>query len=294
MSAIVLYTADVRQTLPLMKAGSVDCIMFSPPYWSERVFGDSAGQIGLEATIPKHLAVLAEVTGELKRVLADTGTLFLNYRDIHISRPNGRPAAVARIEGRDDRTHRDKVFNTSKASGLPQKTLALLPQRISLMLLEQGWIIRNYVIWHKSNAKPERKLDRFGTSYEVVIVAVKAARYYFNPSAVLEPAASGAAPRLRRDVWTIPTSQSPEHTATYPAELARVCIEAGCPPDGVVLDPFSGVGTSCVVAAGLGRRAIGIEIEPRFSQLAAKELRGRGYPVIEQRYEGKNRAHETI
>lgn len=294
VSATVLYTADVRQALPLMASGSVDCAAFSPPYWSERCFGDSAGQIGLEPTIAEHLAVLAEVTGELKRILADTGTLFLNYRDIHVSRPNGRPAAIAKATGQDDRTHRDKIFDTSKAAGLPQKSLCLLPQRIALMMLDQGWIIRNFVIWHKPNAKPERRLDRFGTSYEVVIFAAKASRYYFDPGAVMEPTVDGANARLRRDVWSIRTSQHGAHTGTYPEELARLCVAAGCPPNGVVLDPFAGVGTTCVAAASIGRRSIGIELEPRFAALAAHTLRSHGYPVLERSYPGRNRGHETI
>jgi DNA modification methylase len=323
---VTLHVGDARDVLATMPAESADCIVTSPPYWAKRDY-QMAGQYGHEPNPEAYVATLRAVFREARRVLVNDGTCWLNLGDSYSaggSEPHGLHTYVGRrLAGRH-------------APGLGTKNLLGLPWRTALALQDDGWIIRNAIVWHKPNAMPESVRDRLNCRYELIFLLVKSRHYWFDldpirmPHATTHPAARhhpgtagagrhpgdtrrngtrpgavhplGACPgkygahapqviggqrygtgRSRRahpngrnpgDVWPIPTRpyRGP-HFAAFPIDLPTRCIQAGCKPGGMVLDPFCGTGTTGLAALALGRRFTGIELSPAFAALAAERLR---------------------
>ena len=193
--------------------------------------------------------------------------------------------------------------------GIKPKDLLMIPARVALALQGDGWWLRSDIIWHKPNPMPESVTDRPTSAHEHVFLLAKRARYYWDADAVVEPSLQpvgeerrtgqgkqdllratgtknfngtstsvlgsnqGAATRNCRSVWTIATQPYTEaHFATFPPELAERCIKAGSKPGDTILDPFSGAGTTAMVADRLGRDAIGIELNPAYSAMAHKRV----------------------
>jgi len=263
-----IHCGDVLGILRQMPDEFVDCIITSPPYWGLRDYGVEE-QIGLEPTLEEYLKKLLAVTAELKRVLKPTGVCFWNH-----------------------------------ASNYKNKCDMLQNYRLILRMIdEQGWILRNIIIWHKPNHMPSSAKDRFTNAYEPVFMLVKSQKYWFDLDAVRIPHrtnVSGLPGHLDRkeeidnwrscpsgprnlhpagrnpgDVWTVPTQPFPEaHFATFPERLVEPMIKAGCPPNGVVLDPFMGSGTVAKVATRLRRQWIGIELNPEYVEIAYRRLNG--------------------
>lgn len=203
----------------MMPSESVHCVVTSPPYWGLRDYG-VAGQIGLEASLGEHIDMLVRVFHEVRRVLRKDGTLWLNYGDAYASAPNGRSAADTKAAGNDDRTFRDKPISTvgpilirrkgddtrganSKegfrpghseriAAGgvLKPKDRMLLPARVAIALQEDGWWVRDEIIWHKPNPMPSSVKDRTTPAHEMIYLLTKSARYSFDTSAIKEPCTS--------------------------------------------------------------------------------------------------------
>ena len=300
-----ILTGDAVEQLRELEPASVDCVVTSPPYYGTRDY-QVPGQIGLEPTVGEWAEALRAVCREIARVLAPTGSLWLNLGD---------------------------SFSRHIKYGAKPKSLLLAPERLLLALAEDGWIVRTKVIWSKINAMPSAVQDRPTLSYEVVYFLVRQKTYFFDLDALREPYQSKparvrysqrpepsgwagplAAPRggLRihsavsahhpkgrppRDVWHIATQGfRGEHYATFPNELVRRPILATCPVvvctacgagqksstgtlqcdchaparRGIVLDPFFGTGTTGVVAQELGRDWIGIELNPTYVAVAQR------------------------
>lgn len=315
---VTLLVGDVMAQLRALPSNSVDCVVTSPPYWGVRDYG-FPGQIGLEASVEEHIAVLVAVFEEVRRVLKPTGTLWLNYGDCYASAPNGRAAAVVKTLGADDRTYRDKPIST--VGGIfKEKDLLLLPHRIAIALHAAGWYVRNDAVWFKPNAMPSSVKDRLAVKKEYVFLLTKSKRYHFDAEAIKEPAigaAKGDNPassrynfarksakwaevpgqspqfredrratartsplKLKGDVWRVAIrGYKGAHFATFPPALVEPCILAGCPVGGVVLDPFFGAGTTGLVAARLGRNAIGIEGKAEYADQARDRLEAAGIVV---------------
>ncbi len=182
-------------------------------------------------------------------------------------------------------------------SGLPDKNLLGIPWRVAFALQDDGWILRNDIIWHKPNAMPESVTDRLSNRHEHLFMFSKSRRYWFDLDPIREPhestpdRAGGTAPRGQKairasgpnsgaysergrnpgDVWTIATQPFSEaHFATMPPALAERCIQAGCKPGGTVLDPFSGSGTTGLAAARRGRRYVGIDLNADYLDLSLR------------------------
>lgn len=292
---VTLLLGKSHEVLPELPDGSVDCVVTSPPYLGLRNYGVE-GQYGLEESPARYVEVMHQVFAEIWRVLADDGTCWINIDDSY-----AYPPGSAGRQGNGQR--KGRAFTAEGLKGtraIPPKNLMLVPERLIIALQDEGWIVRNRVVWHVPNSMPESVTDRLAHRYETIFVLVKNERYWYDLDAIREPqktlgqrhegrsCGSGEgwpnawAAKTRTlnpkganpgDVWTIPARPYPEaHFATFPVELPLRCIKAGCKPGGAVLDPFSGSGTTGEAARMLGRKYIGIDLNPAYHDLAVKRF----------------------
>jgi len=304
-----LYLGDCIESMRTMPDASVHTCVTSPPYFGLRDYGHD-GQIGLEPTPDEFVAALVSVFREVRRVLRDDGTLWLNLGDSY-ARTGGTDRKVsetARV-GSTRNTMTQMGDRTRKApSGLKDKDLIGIPWRVAFALQADGWYLRQDIIWHKPNPMPESVRDRCTKAHEYIFLLSKGPRYYFDQEAIKEPAQHpkvrhkserksedqerayhGNAPtnlgrcgtaedgkRNRRSVWTVTTKPfKGAHFATFPPDLIEPCILAGCPEGGTVLDPFGGAGTTGLVATQAGRNAVLCEINPEYVEMARTRIDAR-------------------
>lgn len=156
------------------------CCVTSPPYFNLRDYGVS-GQIGLEPTMQEYIARLVEVFAEVKRVLTDDGTLWVNIADSYSG--SGKGAAI-----------------TKNKYDLPNKNLMGIPWRLAFALQDDGWILRQDIIWDKMNCMPESVKDRCTKSHEYIFLFAKQQRYYFNSEVIKEPIAESTVERLKQNI----------------------------------------------------------------------------------------------
>jgi site-specific DNA-methyltransferase (cytosine-N4-specific) len=252
---------DAARVLGRLPAGSCRCCVTSPPYWGLRDYG-VAGQIGAEEEPAEYVRKLVEVFGEVRRVLAADGTLWLNVGDSYTSGNRGYRAP--------DRKNpvRAMGYRARTPEGLKPKDLVGIPWRLAFALQDDGWYLRSDVVWEKPNAMPESVRDRPTRSHEYLFLFARSARYLYRGERLREE--NG---RRRRSVWSIPTEAFPgAHSATFPPALVEPCVLAGSDPGDRVLDPFFGAGTVGVVCERLGRGCVGIEINPDYVALARARL----------------------
>ena len=300
MSTQILQ-GDCRDLLKTLPDASVHCVVTSPPYFGLRDYGVD-GQIGLEASPDAFVAELVAVFREVRRVLRDDGTLWLNLGDSYNSGASGGLGGSTLGGGQNNQ----RVSNRSGrglVNALKPKDLIGIPWRAAFALQQDGWYLRQDIIWHKPNPMPESVTDRCTKSHEYVFLMSKSARYFYDAAAIAEEgvipagtkAAKGSVERFNtlgvnsrppeykiydgmrnaRSVWTIATQPFREaHFATFPPDLAERCIKAGCPVGGTVLDPFGGAGTTGLVADRLQRSSILIELNPVYASMAKKRLEG--------------------
>jgi DNA modification methylase len=263
---------DVLKTLPDC---SVNCCITSPPYYGLRDYGVD-GQIGLEETPEEYVQKLVAVFREVRRVLKDDGTLWLNLGDTY---------AASRSYQVTDNKHKDvgNKIGHSVPPGLKQKDLIGIPWMVAFALRADGWYLRQDIIWHKPNPMPESVKDRCTKAHEYVFLLSKKQRYYFDADAIAEDTVCGNSgcklhteKRNKRSVWTVNTAPCKEaHFATFPKKLIEPMILAGCPKGGVVLDPFIGSGTTGMVSVSLQRKYIGIELNKKYcEEIADKRTTG--------------------
>jgi site-specific DNA-methyltransferase (adenine-specific) len=268
---IEIVNKDCRTALAEMPAQSVHCCVTSPPYFGLRDYGVD-GQIGLEQTPDAYVAEMAAVFREVRRVLRDDGTLWLNLGDSYAS----------------------------------DKQRLMIPARVAIALQRDGWWLRDEIVWHKPRTTPAPVKDRTVAAHEMVYLLAKRPTYHFDYLAIEEPAAyaglvrkAGKAfrdmaatdpnaarkrpgvdreivvrdTRRKRSVWSVsPSPYKDAHFATFPPDLIEPCILAGCPIGGTVLDPFFGAGTTGLVAQKHGRNAIGVELNPVYVEIARRRL----------------------
>ena len=309
MSARILV-GDCLDSLKTLPAGSVQCCVTSPPYWGLRDYGQD-GQHGLEETPAAYVANLVRVFAEVRRVLRNDGTVWLNLGDSYASGGMSNPSDKSTLGGGKDRGAADYSITRAVPTGLKTKDLVGIPWRVAFALQADGWYLRSDIIWHKPNPMPESVRDRPTKGHEYVFLLSKRPRYFYDADAVREkgrpsgwdrqrrkgvdtwkyndtPERREAAgdgnnrggfgdmsTRNRRTVWSIPSKPyTGAHFATMPPELARLCILAGSMEGSTVLDPYAGAGTTGLVAAKLRRDFIGCELSPEYAALAESRLWG--------------------
>ena len=305
MTAII-HIGDCLESLRAMPAESVQTCVTSPPYFGLRDYGMD-GQIGLEAAPDAFVARLVEVFREVRRVLHDDGTLWLNLGDSYAGGGGHSPNAPSSATSKSG-----KYGDALKEGGIrPQgvikaKDLLGIPWRVAFALQADGWYLRQDIIWHKPNPMPESVTDRCTKAHEYVFLLSKSPRYYFDADAIKEKSihagrvvkATGAdsknaaagfgsdakggftkndtlvnESRNRRTVWTVTTKPfAGAHFATFPPDLIEPCILAGAPRGGVVLDPFGGSGTTAGVAIKHGRRAVLCELNPEYAAMVPARI----------------------
>lgn len=273
---IELIHGDCLEKLNDIDSKSIDCVITSPPYWQLRDYKVN-GQIGLESTVNEYITKLCDIFDQVKRVLKSAGTCFVNLGDTY---------------GND-------------------KCLCCVPDRFKIEMIDRGWICRNEIIWHKPNVMPSSVNDRLTVDYEKVFFFVKSKTYFFNmlyESSVCKESYTGRrlrnAPKIafedpkhyamsgniskdgkfkdvgkkypqrhKRCVWTVNVKGlSEEHFAAYPDTLIEPMLEAGCPENGTVLDPFCGSGTTGIVAKRQGKNFVGIEINLKYLKIAERRI----------------------
>jgi len=215
-------------------------------------------QVGIEPTVGEYIDKLQTIFLEVQRVLKPTGTCWVNLGDSFAG--SGKTSGTNSLQNQVSLKTHAHVQNRDKS--VRAKSLYLVPQRAAIAFQESGWIIRNEVCWSKAAPMPSSKKDAMTVAHETIWFMTKSPKYYYDYEAVKQPSSD---PLLETrnlwDVWHLsPDPCSEAHFATYPSEIPRRAILAGCPPDGVVLDPFAGSGTTLMVAKELGRKAIGIEL----------------------------------
>ena len=303
-----ILNGDSLNVLKTIPNACVDMTMTSPPYWALRDYGVN-GQIGLEHRIDEYIHHLCDIFDEVWRVTKQHGTCWVNLGDTYSN-------------------------SKDKKTNLAAKSLAMIPFRFAIEMVNRGWILRNTIIWHKPNCMPSSAKDRFTVDFEYLFFFSKSKTYFFDQNAVRIPYdkkqklagierakkygyngkdsyqhwyfnkrqgkdwvnkketkdaltfgqakrnSTTKPPNLihpqgrnRRCIWTIPNRPYKDaHFATYPENLCVVPIQAGCAKGGIVLDPFSGSGTTLKVAQELERNYIGIELNPDYIELAKKRL----------------------
>jgi site-specific DNA-methyltransferase (adenine-specific)/site-specific DNA-methyltransferase (cytosine-N4-specific) len=260
---------DAYHTLSLFETGTFRCCVTSPPYWGLRDYG-IVGQIGAEMELSLYLDNLTEIFREVRRVLRDDGTLWLNIGDSYTS--------GGRTWRQSDKKNpaRGMDYRAPTPPGLKPKDLIGIPWKIAFALQADGWYLRSDIIWNKPNCQPESVKDRPTRAHEYVFLFSKSEHYFYQADAIKEPATSpngNGGLRNRRSVWSVNTEAFSEaHFATFPPSLVRPAILAGTEATDFVLDPFLGSGTVGQVALEEDRRFVGIEIKPEYAELAVRRL----------------------
>lgn len=258
-----LIIGDSKKALSLMPAAVFQTCITSPPYWSVRDYG-IPGQFGLEMSLNDYLSCLVDVFEQVRRVLRDDGSLWLNIGDVYTS--GGRTWRAT------DKKNPVRAMDVRPPTpdGLKPKDLIGIPWRLAFALQAAGWYLRSDVIWYKPNCQPESVKDRPTRSHEYLFLFTKSEKYAYDNTAL-----RGPRNRNLRTVWAINTQAYPDaHFATFPPALVEPCILLGSGPGSLVLDPFLGSGTTGLVALQTARRFVGIELNPAYVDIAERRLNG--------------------
>ena len=302
---VKILNGDVMDMLKTIPDGYFNTCVTSPPYFGLRDYGID-GQIGLEQTPEEFVDRLVGVFREVRRVLRDDGTLWLNLGDSYATGTKAeRQQSPNSGVGANRPEAQNSVARIGTPKGLKTKDLIGIPWRVAFALQADGWYLRQDIIWHKPNPMPESVQDRCTKAHEYIFLLSKSPKYYFDHETIKEPVASSTKDRLsqptlneqkgsnrvpfktngnmkavgsietrnKRSVWTVTTKPyKGAHFATFPQDLIVPCILAGAPVGGMVLDPFGGSGTTGLVSANHGRNAVMIELNPEYVELAKERL----------------------
>lgn len=275
-----------------MPEQSVNTCITSPPFYGLRDYGES-DQLGLEDTPEEYVENMVAVFREVRRVLRDDGTVWLNLGDSYSS--GGRKTTTNQTL-RGDKDY--GVTRPKPSKNIKPKDLIGIPWRVAFGLQKDCWYLRQDIIWHKPAPMPESVKDRCTKAHEYIFLLSKSLKYYFDNEAIKEDAAGNKVPqkgtdqpfsetkqglikaqqkkyqkRNKRSVWTVTTKPfKGAHFATFPPDLIEPCVLAGCPENGTVLDPFGGAGTTGLVAQEHNRNAVLIELNPEYAEMAKNRI----------------------
>lgn len=321
-----VYLGDSLEVVKTFPDNCMDCVVTSPPYYALRDYGQE-GQIGLEGTPQEYIDKLVSLFREVRRCLKKSGTLWVNigdsywgggWRDAPFSMQSGEIQKGSL--GTHCGSNMPSLKGNSSEGGIKDKDLIGIPWMLAFALRNDGWYLRQDIIWNKPNPMPESVKDRCVKSHEYIFLFSKSKKYHFDYEAIMEKCSDqerenfqsgnrkyglnkdrndndlgerskgwspkqmdGVKVRSKRSVWTVNVKPIKEaHFATYPQELIEPCILAGCPDGGVVFDPFMGSGTTGIVARKLGRNFLGCELNPEYRDMAERRIFNEGENLFNQ------------
>ena len=298
---------DCRKTLCGFLPKSARVCVTSPPYYGLRDYGGEEKQIGQEQTPERYVEEMVKVFREVRNILTDDGTLWLNIGDSYYNYRPGKAYVKQTVSKTNQDLPEHSPKRGTKLEGYKEKDLIGIPWMLAFALRADGWYLRQDIIWHKPNPMPESVRDRCTKAHEYIFLFSKNKKYFYDNEAIKEPAkdwgtrdrtngkyhneGTGLQPhsgltksyekKNKRSVWTV--NKKPykgAHFATYPAELIEPCILAGSEQGDIVLDPFMGSGTTAAVAKSLGRNYIGCELHEEYGDLIQKRI-DEYEPVVE-------------
>ena len=257
---VEILIGDSRHLLAGLETQSVQCCVTSPPYWGLRDYNHSE-QIGAEPSPEDYVEGLVAIFREVRRALTDEGTLWLNVGDGYARNGGtGRSGPNAQV-GNTKRLIQKRNLKVPDCWGLKDRDLMGLPWRVAFALQADGWLLRSRITWIKKAPMPESVRNRPSNATEDLFLFSKTSKYFYDNHAVREESGANL-----RNYWVLsPDSSAGAHPAVFPRELARRCILLGSRPRDLILDPFSGSGTTGVVAAALNRKAILIELNEEYA-----------------------------
>ena len=304
---------DCRETLKEFDGKARMCVT-SPPYYGLRDYGGEENQIGQEQTPEEFIDNLVKVFREVRNVLTDDGTCWVNIGDSYYNYRPGRGQGLAKQTVSNTKQDLPDVCprRGNRLEGLKEKDLIGIPWMLAFALRADGWYLRQDIIWHKPNPMPESVKDRCTKAHEYIFLLSKNRKYYYDHEAIKEQAVGerwgGNTPinmnntkdtnnqfsgltrprkmvydkRNKRSVWKVVTKPyKGAHFAVFPEELIEPCILAGSEKGDVVLDPFMGSGTTAIVAKTLGRNYIGCELHEDYGKLIKKRLNSKSFGKLE-------------
>jgi DNA modification methylase len=317
MNTHKIILGDCITGMKTLPDGCVHTCVTSPPYFGLRDYSGGDSELGQEETVDGYVKNMVEVFREVRRILRDDGTLWLNLGDTYAA--NRTYQVRQSVQGEYCTNDERYGGRGSKVpEGLKPKDLIGIPWRVAFALQADGWYLRQDIIWHKPNPMPESMEDRCTKAHEYIFLLSKKPKYYYDYEAVKEPVAGSTVNRLsqknlpnqngstrvpgktngnmkavgntetrnRRSVWTVTTKgYKGAHFAVYPEDLIVPCVLAGCPENGTVFDPFTGSGTTAVVALKNGRNYIGTELNPEYVKLAEERIRESVPNTLEEIFE---------
>ena len=272
---LVLF-GDCRERLKEFDDLARMCIT-SPPYYGLRNYGDEENQIGIEQSPEDYVNELVKVFREVKNNLTEDGTLWLNMGDSYYNYRPGKGQGL--VKQSVSKTNQDLPTKCNrrgnKLKGYKEKDLIGIPWLLAFALRQDGWYLRQDIIWSKPNPMPESVRDRCTKSHEYIFLFSKNQNYYFNVDAIKEPTVDGKGLKRKKSVWNIKTKPYKDaHFSVFPEELIKPCILAGSEKGDLILDPFIGSGTTAVTAKSLNRDFIGCELNGDYAKLITKRLYG--------------------
>lgn len=290
---IKLYCGDSLSILKTIESESVQCCITSPPYYGLRDY-EAEGQIGVEETPFEYIEKLLIIFEELKRVLKKDGTIWINIGDSYVSKPTGSLGNCTGKEYGFDLKHKHQSACLKRIDktgfGLAEKNLIGIPWRLAFGLQDHNWILRQDIIWEKTNPMPESVKTRCTKAHEYLFFLAKNQKYYFNNDAIQEPIQSSKElitdidffglnkeksikTRNKRSVWRIANEPyKSSHVAPFPQKLVEPCILSGSKEGDTIIDIFNGIGTTGVVSLKYGRKYIGIDINKKYLDLTLKRF----------------------
>ena len=293
ISDYTVLVGDCVDSLRKLGDNEINCCVTSPPYYGLRDYGVD-GQIGLEKTPTEYIDKLVAVFREIKRVLRDDGVLWINIGDTYAGSGKGawnnKEAQIEKYVA-DPQGPQSKMPKIWKDIGIKSKDLIGIPWMLAFALRNDGWYLRQDIIWHKPNAMPSSVKDRCTTAHEYLFLLSKSKKYYFNNESIFEKATysknksfgrsrdirtqrNGEFVRNKRSVWSINTRKyRGSHFAVFPPELIEPCILSSSPIGGIILDPFGGTGTTAGVAIANNRKAILCELNPEYINLIPQRIK---------------------
>ena len=298
-----IYYGDVRETLPKLWQYKAQMCVTSPPYYGLRDYGGEENQVGQEETPEEYINNMVDIFRLVRDNLMDDGTLWLNIGDSYYNyRPGKGQSYPKQSVSKTKQDLPDKCNKRGyKLEGLKEKDLIGIPWMLAFALRQDGWYLRQDIIWHKPNPMPESVRDRCTKSHEYIFLFSKNKKYFYDNEAIKEDAkdwgvrnrvngkyhnkGTGLQPHTgltksypkknKRSVWSVTNKPyKGAHFAVFPPDLISPCILAGSRVGDLVLDPFMGSGTTAMVSKQLGRDYLGCELHSDYSELAEKRING--------------------